>query len=117
MVRIVRILMMGAPSGVDADAIRRGLGEIAGVAMVEQLHIWELAAPIPSSSSSANISEAQMGANSSSNTTQSAETGSILTCHLLVKRDVDTGKILRQALSICQDHSISQPTIQIVVVY
>ena len=45
-VRLVRepldILMEAAPPGVDADAVARALGSVAGVRAVHDLHVWSL---------------------------------------------------------------------------
>ncbi|KAH3758180.1 cation efflux family superfamily protein [Pelomyxa schiedti] len=40
--RCTTILLQGAPSGIQLDAIKKQIGEIAGVVNVHDLHVWQL---------------------------------------------------------------------------
>ena len=40
--RVVRMLMLGAPPGLDADEVLAGMEGVAGVQAIHHLHLWEM---------------------------------------------------------------------------
>ena len=81
----VHVLMEGAPSHLDLDAVARCLRETAGVAGVHDLHVWSLGGHAP-----------------------------LLTAHLVLDHTTPAGQVLRGAVRVLRERfDIEHATLQI----
>lgn len=54
-----RVLLEGAPAGLDVDAVSRALTDAPGVSAVHHLHVWSLASDVPALSAHVVLSDAR----------------------------------------------------------
>ncbi|MDL4840442.1 cation diffusion facilitator family transporter [Aquibacillus rhizosphaerae] len=79
------VLMEGIPNNINIDDVEEKLLKIAGVNSVHDLHVWTITSDFPS-----------------------------LTCHLVVKKDIDRDHLLNEASNLLHDtFEIKHTTIQI----